>query len=413
LAVGDEVPISVWQKIPGNETAKLIVLDFWATFCSNCYANFPEMEELQKEFSPDLQVVLVNSWETEVKVRDKMKQLNKNRKQPIRLPNIPQLNGDKVLGQLFPCDGPPHHVWISSKRRVVAITYHYNSTSKNIQSYLLTGKIELAEKNEATTHFLVKEGLFATHKKLKPLFYSGFIEYDPSLGFLSMNSSSTRDTVAGTFRRTFVASPIIDLYWTAFKNPLDDSTRFFNLLWNRMQYEIPLSGDSIDEWSKDYVVGYEIQVPLKEEKNWKGNMLEDLNRLCRSRYSIEGKFDSVDARCIIISGMPANIRSTGSKTTKEPSEEELNRGIYEYINIPLGSIFHDLRSRIENNRYPQAGKLPIILINGIKQNSGEPVDLKLLGSMSEITNLISQLQQSGFTVHEEVRKISAFVLRDL
>ena len=59
LKVGEALPASVWtapmevvnhpQKTIklSEDKDKLILLDFWNTWCSACLANFPKMEELQ------------------------------------------------------------------------------------------------------------------------------------------------------------------------------------------------------------------------------------------------------------------------------------------------------------------------------------------------------------------------------
>src|SRR5690606_1352951 len=75
LHIGDTVPEYVWQLplqvvnhpegkkvITLNEyRGKMIILDFWGTFCSSCIAAMPRINEVQQQFL-DKMVVLPVSW---------------------------------------------------------------------------------------------------------------------------------------------------------------------------------------------------------------------------------------------------------------------------------------------------------------------------------------------------------------
>jgi len=71
LTIGDTVPAFVLNNTIihfNNDSAKLstissklLILDFWATWCTSCLQGFPKLETLQQQFKQDLQVVLVNS----------------------------------------------------------------------------------------------------------------------------------------------------------------------------------------------------------------------------------------------------------------------------------------------------------------------------------------------------------------
>lgn len=71
IKVGETVPESFWTKplqavnhpqktINFNvDKNKLILLDFWATWCSACLKKFQEMEELKKKFSDKINIIAV------------------------------------------------------------------------------------------------------------------------------------------------------------------------------------------------------------------------------------------------------------------------------------------------------------------------------------------------------------------
>ena len=73
LKIGENLPENVWstplqlvnhpqKTITLNQDKdKLILLDFWATWCSSCLLNFPKMEELQKQFGDKIKILAVSN----------------------------------------------------------------------------------------------------------------------------------------------------------------------------------------------------------------------------------------------------------------------------------------------------------------------------------------------------------------
>ena len=71
LKIGDKIPEEIWTtplNIVNNpqktlqlseDQDKLILIDFWATWCSACLKNFPKMEALEKQFGNQLKIVPV------------------------------------------------------------------------------------------------------------------------------------------------------------------------------------------------------------------------------------------------------------------------------------------------------------------------------------------------------------------
>jgi thiol-disulfide isomerase/thioredoxin len=65
LKTGDQAPdlaqLKLEGKIPEGLKGKVILLDFWASWCEPCHASFPVMEELQKHYGPQgLVVIAIN-----------------------------------------------------------------------------------------------------------------------------------------------------------------------------------------------------------------------------------------------------------------------------------------------------------------------------------------------------------------
>ena len=64
LKVGDTLPdlasFKLEGKLPSSLKGKIVVVDFWASWCLPCAESFPVMDELQKKYGDRLVVLAVN-----------------------------------------------------------------------------------------------------------------------------------------------------------------------------------------------------------------------------------------------------------------------------------------------------------------------------------------------------------------
>ena len=148
LSIGDTVPditITNVYNYPSSTIrlsdlkGKLVILDFWATWCSSCIAGFPHADSLQQEFKNDVRIFLVNSKAT----RDnavKITSFFKKREARTGLINtLPFITGDTILDKYFPHRFIPHYVWIDQTGRLIATTSPLELNSHNIAA-ALSGK---------------------------------------------------------------------------------------------------------------------------------------------------------------------------------------------------------------------------------------------------------------------------------
>ncbi len=123
---------------------KLLILDFWATWCSPCIAMIPKMDSLQKNFGDKLQFLSV-TYQSEKEV---IPFLEKFEKQNGKHYDLPNLIGDKELHRLFPHITLPHFVWIDENGIVKAITEFKEVNATNIQKTIQTPTASLAQKRD-------------------------------------------------------------------------------------------------------------------------------------------------------------------------------------------------------------------------------------------------------------------------
>jgi len=125
---------------------KLVILDFWATWCGSCIQTFPEMHDLKKEFGDKLQIVMVNSYYPDS--ISKVKSFINKRKERTGLPfDLTYALQDSVLMKMFPYKQIPHEVWIKNGV-VAAITSARELNSSNIALLLKNNHISLPVKND-------------------------------------------------------------------------------------------------------------------------------------------------------------------------------------------------------------------------------------------------------------------------
>ncbi|MBD1421001.1 TlpA family protein disulfide reductase [Sphingobacterium chuzhouense] len=158
LQVGDTIPYALWQ-IPlhvvnhpdGKDTItlndyrdrKLIILDFWATWCGSCIKSFPKMDSLNTRLQPDLQILLVNSitgtGDTNTKIKAFFDKLDYTL-------SIPSVINDSLFKKLFPRKLIPHYVWIDNNGKVKAITASKELTFENIERMIHNENVTLTTK---------------------------------------------------------------------------------------------------------------------------------------------------------------------------------------------------------------------------------------------------------------------------
>ncbi|WP_234111084.1 TlpA family protein disulfide reductase [Chryseobacterium sp. R2A-55] len=118
LKIGEPIPESLWttpleavnhpQKTItlAPDKDRLILIDFWATWCSSCLTNFPKMEELQQKMDGKIRILPVTDQDRET-VQKFFTSKNGQKYSHIR-----SVIADKKIKQLFPHNAIPYVIWI-------------------------------------------------------------------------------------------------------------------------------------------------------------------------------------------------------------------------------------------------------------------------------------------------------------
>jgi thiol-disulfide isomerase/thioredoxin len=145
LNIGDDFPVLPAQAVLNyNDTSislsgyedKLLILDFWATWCSACIGAFPKLDSLQRKFADEAAIVLINISDPAEKINEFLNKYQQRRGSPLQLPTI---WGNPQFHVLLPHRSIPHYAWIH-KGKLIATTGPEQVVPENI-SQVLQGNI--------------------------------------------------------------------------------------------------------------------------------------------------------------------------------------------------------------------------------------------------------------------------------
>lgn len=355
LSIGDKVPGLTFRVLQpdGSTTSynlsaargKVVILDFWATWCKACVKAFPKMDSLQKRNSGNLQVVLVNSKhnrDSERSIREFMSKWSKSHKNFALFTAVE----DSIASLLFPHTSIPHYVWINPAGYVAAITTGKEVTDDNVAKVLLTGKLDIVRKRDYFDN--------------KPIFLGdeNVVDLDKFDSYFVFKQGVSPHTPSFIRSRALVSSKdskkYIDRGWAFSNQTLIDMFRYaivrvtkepdFNLDSRTIlevfdsSYFIPLKEakkrkDYI-EWAKDHVFIYDAVVPERDADSLYLRMLCGLNRA--SDYY--GRIEKRKVKCYALKGIGEldKIKTKGGSPIVNRSDKILevkNSSLERFINL--------------------------------------------------------------------------------
>ena len=171
IKIGDQVPDAQIENIINYLTktakisdfkGKLLILDFWNTWCGSCIDEMPAVAILQQKFRNKIKIISVTS--------QKIKTVNdfiKNHQAVSNL-NLTMALQDVNLSKLFPNKMLPHVVWISANGEYLGATDQADLSSAEINEILSTGIPNLKEFKKDNFHFNTSKPLFIEEMENTP-----------------------------------------------------------------------------------------------------------------------------------------------------------------------------------------------------------------------------------------------------
>jgi len=399
LNIGDKIPQSLWdtplqvvnhptgqKTITLNEyrDKKIIILDFWATWCSACIAAMPRIKELEEKYQNDVKVIAV----TRDEASKAQKFLTTN--PTIKDLGIYSIVVDTLLRTVFPHQLIPHYVWISSGGVVGAVTSSSQLTEGNISNFLVGSVGQIPVRN------LIDPD--------RPLFLSDKIQLD-DLSFFSVLTKGGVDGLPSGNRyrkengvtrgRAITNSSMESLFSSAAIGILAGSGR--QLLDKEIFVEVKDSSKFYPVVDRDIlsnVFNYELVVPIEKSDSLYQYMLADLNRYTSYRAALERR----KIKCLVLrrKGDLTLIRSKGGKSENSLPYNKPSK----ITNYPLSSLVSRLNDL-------DCFALPVIDETGYSDH----VDLSFSGTLDP-DMLKAELNAQGLDLKEVTRVREVLVITD-
>lgn len=146
IKIGDMIPEIVLHNVINYKDSichlsdfrgKLVIFDFYGTWCGGCQPGIPKLDSLQKVLKDKIQVIVVCHDDTREVVEKTIEKRWKG--QNIELPFVLAPDSKEYINQLFPHKTVPHEVWISLQGTLLATTGAEEVNYENVV-VMLNGK---------------------------------------------------------------------------------------------------------------------------------------------------------------------------------------------------------------------------------------------------------------------------------
>ncbi|SFT15836.1 redoxin family protein [Sphingobacterium wenxiniae] len=148
LQIGDTIPEELWHMPmqvvnhpEGKDTItlndyrdkKLIILDFWATWCGSCLASLNKLPNMQEKFKSDVQITPV-TYEGRALVKNALKKQN--------FPNYSVIE-NSILSKYIPHHILPYHVYILDNKIYATTSIASYLNAENLKNFVLGKPVKI------------------------------------------------------------------------------------------------------------------------------------------------------------------------------------------------------------------------------------------------------------------------------
>ncbi len=403
--IGDRIPDITIKNILNTKGStlrlsdyrgQLLIIDFWATWCSPCVAMIPRMDSLQKQFAGKLAFLPVTTQSKET-VQNFYQKLNRQRSSALK---PVQVVADSQLDQMFPHRTLPHYVWIDGSSTVRAITEFNEITASRIQTFLETNQLDVQKKEDQPA---------IAYQNDKPLLVNGnggdgqgLIYHSVMTGY---NSGLPLQRVIqkepnGGYKILCKNLNVLQLLATAYADQGKDY--LFNLDSIKLKVRDPQKltsnaiGMAYDQWLQSgngYC--YELIIPAALKKDAFAIMRKEMEKLFPAYApSMQSKTEA----CLILQQIDPGVmsRSKGGES----------RVSVDAFGADLNNAY--LKQWVDQVNVQRLTTLPILDRSGIKDR----IDLKISNGFKDTKVLNQELRSYGLQLIAGTRTVPLLIVED-
>jgi thiol-disulfide isomerase/thioredoxin len=406
LSIGDKLPREVLASLTTNlksitsyeqlstsnfqlsTSPRLVIFDFFATYCIACIRELPKLDSLQKQFKNQLQIIIITN-----ESKEKLEAFRRKNR-VFASCTLPIVTGDTVFKKLFPHKYLPHQVWINAQGIVSAITGSYYLNALNIQTWIAGKQFSLPVKADAMD-FDAK----------KPLLQNGNGGDESLLLFRSMLTHRLKGMGASEgyvkhdsiIRRYHINNTILILYQ---KTLGFDLNRIILEVADSSRYILPASLS--EEWQDANLYSYEITAPLHWPKAELDNIMrQDLNR----SLGLHGRIEKRCVECWLLKRNKVNETLLATRSVLPEIKTGRETGNLIFRNQSIAEIVSALNTATS----PALGNPIILDETGIGFN----IDLEIpQEALNDISLLKTFITRYGLELIPAKREIEMFVLTE-
>lgn len=386
---------------------RLLLIDFWATWCNPCFNELPKLAQLKVKYAGEVGILSVTAEEKE-KVLEFCQKLKK--RMGIDLNTIVE---DKTLNNIFRPATIPRYAWLDKDLKIIGLTTADYVTEEGIDYYLKHGKVKGVETVKSNLNVKVEQPLLIKNAQVQlvkgdtifyhenKLYKSILVKYKPGLmgfiGYYPIDVKNKRIVCANTnLTRIAIAAyagnkmnqtqkalfQIADSAKRKFAKSYLDQESYPN---NCYSYEI-ISNDTVHT-DRDM----KLLLPY---------MQSDIRDYMRE-FGIDVRIDTVKSQVMVLKRSDSTINLSSQGNGKQFVKNML---FFKGINVPVFEFVSTLRSY-----YWQMLDLPP-LIDKTGYKSG--IDFEINAKMSDPADVSRELKRLGLSLHRETMKIERIVFSD-
>ena len=368
---------------------KVVLLDFWSSWCTGCLVKFPLSDSLQREFDDDLQIVLVNSKDTRdtrAKVLEVLKRFSSADKAFI----LPTVVEDTVLSRLFPHRLLPHYIWIDRSGRLTAVTSSDELSRESVLSMIRNNKPPDGRKTDIDLNL--------------PLYTTEDLpQNDVSAFFIlikgrqsGLGGGRTERVIGGQLRGyTFRNFSLKSLFTAAGTGLIPDFQEDRMIIQVADKSLLTYSGNVLKaKWEQENQYSYDRMLPKDSVAAFFRIMLEDLNSATPFNARIQHFFRPT--WILEKAGDDLPVRSNGGDYVNTLSLDKDGR----LVNASVFDLCTYLRTI--------SGGLAVL----DKTNYTGSIDLQVPAGIKDIKTMASYLSGKGFRLHRQPLELPYLVIKD-